>query len=43
MACYEQINEQMTQYAVCAEDLENIEQNLLQNDDDDYDTVAPVT
>ena len=43
MACCEQINEQMQQYAVCAEDLAEIQHNLQVNDDDEYDTIAPVT
>ena len=43
MSCIEQINEQMQQYAICAEDLDDIQQNIQNNDDDEYDTIAPVT
>jgi hypothetical protein len=43
MACCEQINQQMKQYAVCAEDLDNIQHNLDENDDHEFDTIVPVT
>ena len=37
MGCCEQINKQMKQYAVCADDLDEIEFNLAGNDDGEYD------
>ncbi len=35
--------EQMRQYAVCSEDLNEIQNHLQECDDDLYDTIAPVT
>ena len=43
MSCIEQINKQMEQYAICAEEPEDIQHNLQNNDDNEYDTIAPVT
>ena len=42
IARHDEINEQMRQYAVCSEDLNEIQQNLQQHDYL-YDTIAPVT
>ena len=42
IARHDEINEQMRQYAVCSEDLNEIQQNLQQHDDL-YDTITPVT
>ena len=41
MSSVEQINQQIQQYAVCAEAFNDIEHNL--QNDDEYDTIAPVT
>ena len=38
-----EISEQMQQYAVCNEDLDEIGNHLQDCDDDLYDVVAPVT
>ena len=43
IACYNEISEQMRQYAVCSEDLNEIQNHLQEFDDDLYDTIAPVT
>ena len=43
LAHYDEISEQMRQYAVCSEDLNEIQQHLQECDDDLYDTIAPVT
>ncbi|CAB4032890.1 ATP-dependent DNA helicase PIF1 [Paramuricea clavata] len=43
LARYDEISEQMKQYAVCSEDLNEIHQHLQECDDDMYDTIAPVT
>ena len=43
IARYDEINEQMKQYAVCSEDLNEIQHHLQECDDDLYDTIAPVT
>ena len=40
---YDEITEHMRQYAVCSEDLDEIQHHLQECDDDLYDTVAPVT
>lgn len=42
IARHDEINEQMRYCAVCSEDLNEIQQNLQQHDDF-YDTIAPVT
>ena len=42
-ARYDEINEQMRQYAVCSEDLDEIQTLLQECDDDLYDAIAPVT
>ncbi|CAB4000987.1 Hypothetical predicted protein [Paramuricea clavata] len=39
----DEISEQMQQYAVCSEDLNEIQHHLQECDDDAYDTIAPVT
>ena len=39
----DEITEQMRQYAVCSEDLNEIQNHLQECDDDLYDTIAPVT
>ncbi|XP_028416127.1 ATP-dependent DNA helicase PIF1-like [Dendronephthya gigantea] len=39
----DKIGEQMQQYAVCIEDLSEIQHHLQECDDDAYDTIAPVT
>jgi hypothetical protein len=39
----DEISEQMQQYAVCNEDLNEIQHHLQECDDDAYDTIAPVT
>ena len=43
IARYDEISEQMRQYAVCGEDLNEIQNHLQECDDDLYDTIAPVT
>ncbi len=43
IARYNEISEQMRQYAVCSEDLNEIQNHLQKCDDDLYDTIAPVT
>ncbi len=43
IARYNEISEQMKQYAVCCEDLNQIQNHLQQCDDDLNDTIAPVT
>ncbi|CAB3979620.1 ATP-dependent DNA helicase PIF1 [Paramuricea clavata] len=43
IARHDEINEQMRQYEVCSEDLNEIQHSLQQHDDDLYDTIAPVT
>ena len=43
IARYDEISEQMRQYAVCSEDLNEIQNHLQECDDDLYDTIAPVT
>ncbi len=43
IARYNEISEQMRQYAVCSEDLNEIQNHLLECDDNLYDTIAPVT
>ena len=43
IARYNQISEQMRQYAVCSKDLNEIQNHLQECDDDLYDTIAPVT
>ncbi|CAB3999556.1 ATP-dependent DNA helicase PIF1 [Paramuricea clavata] len=39
----DEISEQMQQYAVCSEDLNEIQHHLQECDDDAYDTIAPAT
>jgi hypothetical protein len=43
IARYNEISEQMRQYAVCTEDLNEIQNHLQECDDDLYDTIAPFT
>jgi hypothetical protein len=43
VARYDEIGEQMRQYAVCSEDLNEIQHHLQECDDDMFDTIAPVT
>ena len=43
IARYDEIGEQMRQYAVCSEDLNEIQHHLQECDDDMFDTIAPVT
>ena len=43
LARRDEISEQMQQYAVCCEDLNEIGHHLQECDDDMYDTIAPVT
>jgi hypothetical protein len=43
IARYDEIGKQMRQYAVCIEDLNEIQHHLQECDDDLYDTIAPVT
>ena len=43
IARYDEIGEQMRQYAVCSEDLNEIQHHLQECDDDVFDTIAPVT
>ena len=38
-----EISEQMQQYAICSEDLNEVGNHLQECDDDAYDTIAPVT
>ena len=39
----DEINEQMQQYAICSEDLNEVGNHLQECDDNTYDTIAPVT
>ena len=39
----DEINEQMQQYAICNEDLNEVGNHLQECDDDAYDAIAPVT
>ena len=39
----DEISEQMQQYAICSEDLNEVGNHLQECDDDAYDTIAPVT
>ena len=43
IARYNEISEQMRQYAVCSEDLNEIQNHLEECDGDLYDQIAPVT
>ena len=43
MARRDEISEQMQQYAICSEDLNEVGNHLQEFDDDAYDTIAPVT
>jgi hypothetical protein len=44
LARHDEINEQMKQYAVCSEDLNNIQEHLNDDDNEDqFDSIAPVT
>ncbi len=43
VARYNEISEQMRQFAVCSEDLNEIQNHLQECDDDLYHTIAPVT
>ena len=43
LARYDEIGEQMKQYAVCSEDLGEIQQHLNDDDEDQFDSIAPVT
>ena len=43
LARLDEISEQMRQYAVCIEDLNEIQHHLHKCDDDLFDTIAPVT
>ena len=39
----DEISEQMSQYAVCSEDLNEIQQHLNDDNEDQFDSIAPVT
>jgi hypothetical protein len=43
IARYDEIGEHMRQYAVCIEDLNEIQHHLQECDDDMFDTIVPVT
>ena len=43
LARYDEISEQIKQHAVCNEDLDEIQQHLNDNDEDQFDSIAPVT
>ena len=43
LARYDEIGEQMKQYAVCSEDLDEIQQHLNDDNEDQFDSIAPVT
>ena len=43
LARRDEISEQMQQYAICSEDLNEVGNHLQECDDDAYDTIAPVT
>ena len=43
LARRDEISEQMQQYAICIEDLNEVGNHLQECDDDAYDTIAPVT
>ena len=44
LARHDEINEQMKQYAVCSEDLNDIQEHLNDDDNEDqFDSIAPVT
>ena len=43
LARYDEISEQMKQYAVCSEDLDEIQQHLNDDNEDQFDSIAPVT
>ena len=43
VARHDEISEHMRQYAVCSEDLDEIQHHLQECNDDLYDTIAPVT
>ena len=43
LARYDEISEQMKQYAVCSEDLNEIQQHLNDDNEDQFDSIAPVT
>ena len=43
LARYDEIGEQMKQYAVCTEDLDEIQQHLNDDNEDQFDSIAPVT
>ena len=44
LARHDEINEQTKQYAVCSEDLNDIQEHLNDDDNEDqFDSVAPVT
>ena len=43
LARLDEISEQMQQYAICSEDLNEVGNHLQECDDDAYDTIAPVT
>ena len=43
LARYDEISEQMKQYAVCSEDLDEIQHNLNDDNEDQFDSIAPVT
>ena len=43
MTRWDEISEQMQQYAICGEDLNAVWNRLQECDDDSYDTLAPVT
>ena len=43
LAQRDEISEQMQQYAICSEDLNEVRNHLQECDDDAYDAIAPVT
>ena len=43
MSPSEEISEQMQQYAICSENLNEVGNHLQECDDDAYDTIVPVT
>ena len=43
LARLDEIGEQMQRYAICCEDLSEVGNHLQECDDDEYDTIAPVT
>ena len=43
LARLDEISQQMQQYAICSEDLNEVGNHLQECDDDAYDTIAPVT